>query len=110
HEAVWDRLDSREMVRGVAPGAASEQAPIGAASCETCGLVSVPRPDDPRCPRCDAPLHARKPESLTRTWTLVIAAAVLYVPANYFPVLTVVQLGAGSPSTILGGVSELLES
>jgi paraquat-inducible protein A len=39
---------------------------------------------------------------------LVIAAAILYVPANYYPVLTVVQLGAGSPSTILGGVSELL--
>jgi paraquat-inducible protein A len=110
HEAVWTRLDSREMIRGGTPGAASDQAPIGAAGCETCGLVSVPRPDDPRCPRCEAPLHARKPESLTRTWTLVIAAAVLYVPANYFPVLTVVQLGAGQPSTILGGVSELLES
>jgi hypothetical protein len=39
---------------------------------------------------------------------LVIAAAVLYIPANYYPVLTVVQLGAGAPSTILGGVEELL--
>ncbi len=35
---------------------------------------------------------------------------VLYVPANYYPVLTVVQLGAGAPSTILGGVEELLAS
>jgi paraquat-inducible protein A len=41
---------------------------------------------------------------------LVIAAGVLYVPANYYPVLTVIQLGAGSPSTILGGVRELLDS
>ena len=40
----------------------------------------------------------------------MIAAAVLYVPANYFPVLTVVQLGAGAPSTIIGGVEELLSS
>lgn len=40
----------------------------------------------------------------------MIAAAVLYVPANYFPVLTVVQLGAGAPSTILGGVQELISS
>jgi paraquat-inducible protein A len=110
HEAIWDKLDSREIIRGAGPGEVPDHAPFGAASCETCGLVSVPRPDDPRCPRCDAPLHARKPESLTRTWTLVIAAAVLYIPANYFPVLTVMQLGAGSPSTILGGVSELLES
>ncbi len=34
---------------------------------------------------------------------------VLYIPANIYPVLTVVQLGAGEPSTILGGVRELLE-
>jgi paraquat-inducible protein A len=33
---------------------------------------------------------------------------VLYVPANYYPVLTVMQLGAGAPSTILGGVEELV--
>ena len=39
---------------------------------------------------------------------MVIAAAVLYLPANYYPVLTVVQLGAGAPSTILGGVEELV--
>jgi paraquat-inducible protein A len=31
------------------------------------------------------------------------------VPANIYPVLTVVQLGAGQPSTILGGARELLE-
>jgi paraquat-inducible protein A len=108
-EAVWERLDARKIAGGFELTAA-EHAPIGAVSCESCGLVCVPRPDDPRCPRCDAPLYARKPESLTRTWTLVIAAAILYVPANYFPVLTVMQLGAGSPSTILGGVSELLKS
>ena len=40
----------------------------------------------------------------------MIAAAVLYIPANYYPVLTVMQLGAGPPSTILGGVEELLAS
>ena len=47
---------------------------------------------------------------MARTWALVIAAAVLYVPANYYPVLTVMQLGAGAPSTILGGVEELISS
>jgi paraquat-inducible protein A len=39
---------------------------------------------------------------------LVIAAAVLYLPANYYPVLTVAQLDAGAPSTILDGVEELV--
>ena len=38
----------------------------------------------------------------------MIAAAILYIPANYYPVLSIVQLGAGQPSTILGGVEELI--
>ncbi len=109
-EAVWDRLDRRHRPGGAVETTSPSQAPVGAVGCETCDLVSVPRPDDPRCPRCDAVLHPRKPESLTRTWTLVLAAAILYVPANVFPVLTVMQLGAGEPSTILGGVQELLQA
>jgi paraquat-inducible protein A len=100
-EAVWERLYRASLCGGT---------PIlaGAIGCETCGLVSVPYPDHPRCPRCDSTLHQRKPNSVARTWALVIAAAVLYIPANYYPVLSVVQLGAGQPSTILGGVEELL--
>jgi paraquat-inducible protein A len=101
-EAVWERLDHRSATDGSCRGAAE------AVGCETCGLASVPRPENARCPRCETVLHARKPDSIARTWALVIAAAVLYIPANYYPVLTVVQLGAGQPSTILGGVEELL--
>jgi paraquat-inducible protein A len=109
-QAVWDRLDRRRRDPGGVDVAPQGQLLAGAVGCETCGLVSVPRANDPRCPRCDSMLHARKPDSVTRTWTLVIAAAVLYVPANLYPVLTVMQLGAGTPSTILGGVRELVES
>ncbi len=101
-EAIWERL-----YRGGSPCGGSQHL-AGAIGCEICGLVSVPRLDDLRCPRCDSALHERKPNSVARTWALVIAAAVLYIPANYYPVLTVVQLGAGHPSTILGGVEELL--
>jgi paraquat-inducible protein A len=100
-EAIWERL-----YRGSLCGGSPRLA--GAIGCETCGLVSVPRPEDPRCPRCGSVLHERKPNSVARTWALVIAAAVLYIPANYYPVLSVVQLGAGQPSTILGGVEELV--
>jgi paraquat-inducible protein A len=71
-------------------------------------MVTVRQQERERCPRCDSTLHVRKPNSVARTWALVIAAAVLYIPANYYPVLTVVQLGAGQPSTILGGVEELI--
>jgi paraquat-inducible protein A len=101
-EAVWERLDHRGANNPSCRGLA------GAIGCETCGMVSVPQYEHERCPRCESTLHARKPNSVARTWALVIAAAVLYIPANYYPVLTVVQLGAGQPSTILGGVEELI--
>jgi paraquat-inducible protein A len=106
-EAVWQRL--RRWDRGdcrVSTGRLASDA-VG---CEVCGLVSIPESDERRCPRCDARLHQRKPDSIARTWALVLAAAVLYIPANYFPVLTVMQLGAGAPSTIIGGVRELISS
>jgi paraquat-inducible protein A len=76
--------------------------------CEVCGSVNAGSSGGQDCSRCDSRLHRRKPDSIARTWALVIAAAVLYVPANYFPVLTVVQLGASQPSTILGGIKELI--
>lgn len=62
-----------------------------------------------RCSRCGFRLEDRKPSSIQRTWAFSFAAVVLYIPANIYPVLTVVKLGAGQPSTILGGVQELIE-
>jgi paraquat-inducible protein A len=102
-EAVWERLD-REDRPDLLPCGGS----AGAIGCETCGLISAPHAEHVRCPRCSSALHARRPNSIQRTWALVIAAAILYIPANYYPVLSVVQLGAGQPSTILGGVEELV--
>ena len=107
-EAVWDRIDPRGRAADRLDGPLADLS--NAVGCEVCRLVSTPHAEHARCPRCDSPLHRRKPDSLARTWALIIAAAVLYVPANYYPVLTVMQLGAGAPSTILGGVEELLSS
>ena len=83
-------------------------------SCESCQLVSALWPGAPlgrlRCPRCGEALHPRKPNSLSRTWALMLAAAVLYIPANVFPVMTIVSLGASQPATILAGVQDLLSA
>jgi paraquat-inducible protein A len=109
-EAVWDAFDSGRA-RSVSREALSTgRVPPRAVGCETCTLVVVPDEHSKGCPRCGSALHSRKPESLARTWALVIAAMVFYIPANLYPVLTVMQLGAGAPSTILGGVQELVES
>jgi len=109
-EAIWRRLDSRgEAVRN-AHSTSLLSGLAGALGCETCGLVSVPRGEHWHCPRCNTVQHHRKQNAIARTWALVIASAILYIPANYYPVLTVVQLGAGAPSTIIGGVRELVSA
>jgi paraquat-inducible protein A len=56
------------------------------------------------CPRCGAALHARKPDSLARTWALVIAAGICYLPANMLPIMKVTSLGNAQADTILSGV------
>jgi paraquat-inducible protein A len=110
HEAIWDAVDRADAQRELRLVSVMERLPPWAVSCETCELVIVSREHAGRCPRCDSALRPRKPDSITWTWALVIAAAVLYVPANLYPVLTVMQLGAGQPNTILGGVRELISS
>jgi len=103
-QAVWEAMDSR----GLTVWHADHPGP-GSIGCHTCGLVARPVAGG-RCRRCYARLHARKPNSVARTWALLFAAAVLYIPANTYPVLTVIQLGAGQPSTILEGARELLDA
>jgi paraquat-inducible protein A len=53
-------------------------------------------------------VHARKPRSIERTWALLIAAIICYVPANALPIMTITSLGKAESSTILGGVVYLL--
>ena len=111
-DTIWEEMQRRGVVGPASNPARREMAlPPGALSCHGCGLVQAPPTEHaPGCRRCGAALHRRKPNSLARTWALCLAAVVLYIPANYYPVLTVVQLGAGAPSTILGGVRELIEA
>jgi paraquat-inducible protein A len=64
----------------------------------------------PRCPRCFARLHERKPHSLAITTVLIVSAAVLYVPANLLPVMTTREIFEDEQDTIMSGVLELLHS
>jgi len=77
------------------------------AQCHVCNLV-VRVPEGPAeglaCPRCRTGLHRRKPNSLSRTWALLITASICYVPANLYPVMEVTTLGQTQADTILSGV------
>ncbi len=56
------------------------------------------------CPRCGAVVHYRKPDSLARTWALVLTALVLSFPANLLPIMQVDFLGTPQASTIMDGI------
>ncbi|RTZ76151.1 MAG: paraquat-inducible membrane protein A [Gammaproteobacteria bacterium] len=80
---------------------------LGLISCHLCKLVVRPPQgiDTPaRCPRCGSELHSRLPNSLSRTWALLIASMILYIPANVLPIMKTTVLGTENPSTILSGV------
>jgi paraquat-inducible protein A len=84
----------------------------GLISCHSCHLLC--RRGDAgavmNCPRCGTRLHSRKPNSLHRTWALVLAAFIFYIPANVLPITTVISLGKGQSDTIMSGVIYFIHS
>ncbi len=91
----------------VSPYSAKSAAARGLALCHTCGKLSPVASG--ACPRCRTRLHVRKPDSIQRTWALLLTAGVLYIPANVLPIMQTELLGQISDSTILGGVVVLWE-
>lgn len=77
----------------------------GVSGCHYCGAVVDG--EHGLCRRCRHKVHTRSPASLKRTLALLSAAAVMYVPANIFPIMSTVSMGKEHPSTILGGVIQL---
>jgi paraquat-inducible protein A len=85
----------------------------GMLQCRECRLL-VRQPADhadgvAACPRCGSVLHPRLPNSIARTWALVLTAFLLLIPANLYPMMTIILKGQGEPSTILDGVIVLVQ-
>jgi paraquat-inducible protein A len=79
-------------------------------NCHTCGFLSRQTREYQNCVRCNSPLYHRKHNSIEATWALLTTAFLLMIPANIYPVMTVIRFGRGEPSTILSGVLHLIES
>ena len=56
------------------------------------------------CPRCGSSVHPRKPESIMKSWALVITSLILLFPANLLPIMKVDYMGAAEYSTIMDGI------
>lgn len=81
----------------------------GLCSCHACGLLSRPVSSHGtvRCPRCNARIHFRKPDSVRRCWALLIAAYILYLPANLLTIMETGSLFSYRKDTIMSGVLHL---
>ena len=79
----------------------------GLVGCHACGLVQtrIEGEAHQRCSRCEHVLHERRPDSLARTASLLLAAAFAYIPANLLPIMHASSVGRSEDDTILGGVA-----
>lgn len=76
----------------------------GLMPCRRCGTVWRDADDGEGCARCGSTLHRRKPDSLNRTWALLAAACLMYLPANLLPVMITRSLFGSQADTIMSGI------
>ncbi|KWR75017.1 paraquat-inducible protein A [Cupriavidus sp. IDO] len=79
----------------------------GLLSCHACDRLSPKTLEGRPCPRCGAVLHHRKPASASRTWAFLLAAYLLYIPANLLPVMVTQSIFGTQHDTIMSGVTYL---
>jgi paraquat-inducible protein A len=82
-------------------------------ACETCGLAQRVEEVEPgmtaECIRCGSPILSRPASGPQTTAALTIAALVLYIPANIYPILSMNLYGTYSENTIWDGVVSLMQ-
>src|SRR5579863_6262026 len=88
--------------------------PIGDRSivaCPYCDIVQqigeVALGGSARCAQCGQVLWRNRTDSLSRTFALSIAAAILYLVANFTPMLGLTIVGRSASTTVFGGAKHL---
>jgi paraquat-inducible protein A len=108
---LWPLYEAR---KGLRLHAARLGRPDHLMACDLCGLVQEGAASQGGavivCARCGSEVRARKPDSIMRTGAFLLAALVLYIPANILPVMHTRLLGSEAQSTILEGVEEFWRS
>lgn len=83
-------------------------------ACKTCGLsqymAGLPPGTAAECCRCGSVLGERKVDSLGRTAAFSLAALILYVPANVYPILRTYRYGSVVESTVYDGCVTLFRA
>ena len=77
---------------------------LGMLACHQCGKLWKGAQEGECCLHCNATLYVRKPDSLNRTWALLITACIMYIPANLLPVMITSTFFDTHQDTILSGI------
>ncbi len=91
-----------EVQAGDLAVATSEQ--LGLCDCYRCGAVWAGAEFGQACERCGTRLRERKPDSIRRTWAFLLAACIMYLPANLLPVMITSSLFGTQADTIMSGI------
>jgi len=83
-------------------------------ACHECDLL-MRKPvlqdgESAECPRCGYELFSHRHRVVRRSLALVLTALLLYVPANFLPIMQLNLLGQTSQDTVWSGVIGLYES
>ncbi|RYG64243.1 hypothetical protein EON77_19990, partial [bacterium] len=110
-EAIWQELETKAPHPDASASARAREAQVAPhelVGCDECGRVTAAAEGKP-CLRCGHTLAMRK-GGFGSVWALLLGSALLYIPANVLPVMTVQRMGKGGPTTIFHGVVELIEA
>lgn len=97
-------LNSSSLITQEKAGRFHTATSMGLLSCRQCGKLWEGAEQGERCAHCNATLHMRKPDSINRTWALLVAACIMYIPANMLPVMVTSTFFESHQDTILSGI------
>ena len=110
HLRTFQVLDRRELWSKIAPYPVPKIAAHAGKTglqqnlklCQVCtALVPITQT---HCSRCNTKVHLRRRASLQNTLALLLAATLLYIPANLLPIMRTVSFGETIDSTIISGL------
>ncbi|NRH28613.1 paraquat-inducible protein A [Pseudomonas sp. MS19] len=84
-------------------------------ACHECDLLMHKAPvvgdgDRAQCPRCGYELYNHRHSIIGRSLALVVTALLLYIPANFLPIMQLNLLGQSTEDTVWSGVLGLYDS
>lgn len=82
---------------------------LGLMACPACSLV-LRATVDGECPRCGLDVDVERGVSFAASWACLVAAMVLYVPANLLPILYTTKFPEYRSDTILSGIAHLWQT